>query len=168
MIASPFYIFFCRFIIFLARFRTSNRQSSTQDYVYPSTGHVRRNCHCPRISRLGNNRCFPFVVFSIKNVMWNLFLLEVIGNNFIFFNRSSANKHWLSFLMAFLNFGNNRSVFCPKSFIDRVLHVTTHHRLIGWDYDYIQVVNLFKFIRLGRCGSGHSRKMFIHPKVILK
>ena len=86
----------------------------------------------------------------------------------VFFNRNRANQNRLSFLVQRPHFIGHSFPLSGFGLVNSVRIILANHRLIGRNLRHFQIINFVKFLGGSGRGSGHARKFFVEPKVILK
>ena len=117
---------------------------------------------------MGNYLCLPFVVLCIKDLVGHSHLLEHFRKLFRVFNARCSHKDRTALPVELLDLLGG----CPKLFLngpeDNIWMVFTDHRLVGWNYHHVQIVNLLELCRLRVCSTCHTCKFLIHAEKILK
>ncbi|CSB39033.1 Uncharacterised protein [Vibrio cholerae] len=74
----------------------------------------------------------------------------------------------MTFLNTLFDIFNDRGKLFRLRAIHHIRHIVTHHRLVGWNNNCFQTINLLEFKRFGISGTRHTRQLFIQTEVVLE
>ena len=85
-----------------------------------------------------------------------------------FLNGCGADQHRLQTRIGNLDLANDGAQLFLIGTIDLISLVFPAHLCISRNFDNIQVINLAKFVSLGRGCAGHTRELAVEPEIILE
>ena len=130
--------------------------------------HIRGDRHRAELTGLGNDLRFLLMIFRIEHFMLDTALFEHRAQKLGLFNGDRAHQHRLALFMALLDVVNHSFIFRFRRCIHCIRVVVAHHRLIGRDFDGIELINLLEFLALRHCRAGHTGELFIQAEIILE
>ena len=130
--------------------------------------HIRGDRHRAELTGLGNDLRFLLMIFRIEHFMLDTALFEHRAQKLGLFNGDRAHQHRLALFMALLDLVNHSFIFRFRRCIHCIRVVVAHHRLIGRDFDGIELINLLEFLALRHCRAGHTGELFIQAEIILE
>ena len=70
--------------------------------------------------------------------------------------------------MIFMNLCSNRFELCSLGAIDKIVFIDTNNWFVRWNLNHIESINLLEFLCLGKCRTGHTRKLVVEAEEILE
>ena len=135
--------------------------------VRSSPRHVRRNHHCPTLSRPRHNLRLQLMLLRIQYAVRNILPPEHSTNNFRGLHRSRSYQHWLTRCISLFDLLNQRIQLFPPSFKDQIIRILSHAIPIRRYHHHTQPINVLKLIRLRLRRSRHSCQLLIQTEIVL-
>ena len=128
---------------------------STEHDVSSAARHICRNGYSTLGTSASNDRSFTFMLLRIKNFVLHAILCQEGRELFRFFNRDCTDKDRLALAMLFDDILCDCGEFSDLSLVDEIWLICALARLISWNRDYTELVDLHKF-------SGFSHRCTCH------
>ena len=141
---------------------------ATQQNIDTTTGHVRGNRHGTGAPSLGNNRRLSLVIFRVEHLVFDAAALEQSTDIFTGFNCDRTHQHRLLALVGVDNFVDQRLKFRFLRSVDLIGKILTHHRTIGRNCHYFEIINALEFFLFGLGRTGHAGEFVIHTEEVLE
>ena len=141
---------------------------AAQHDVGAAAGHVRRNGHGAQMARLRDDLGFFFMVLGVQDVVRDALALEHLRKKLGFFNGDRADQNRLALGVAFLDLGDDGTVFACLGLINNIGVVDTDDRFIRRDLDNVEIVNAGEFLLLGQRRAGHAGELVVQTEEILE
>ncbi len=135
--------------------------------VGPAAGHVCCDCYRALLAGVSDDFGFDFVIFCVQNVVRNSGDFEAPRKQFRGFDARGSDENWLALFVRGGNFFYGFGVFFAARFENHVVFVDSNARLVCWDCDDSEPVNVVEFAGFCFCRSRHSRQFFVHSEIIL-
>ena len=84
------------------------------------------------------------------------------------FDGNRADQNRLTLCVALLNAGNGRHDLAAFVLVNRIRIVLTGYRLVGRDFNNVQLIGVAEFLFLGQRGTGHAGQLAVQTEVVLE
>ena len=117
---------------------------------------------------LGDDLGFFFVELGVEDLVLDAFLGQQAGHVLGSFDGGSTHQHRTPLGHAFLDVGDDCSVFLVGGQEHQVVEVFTRQRLVRRDNHHRQTVDLVEFERFGIGCTGHAGQLVVQTEVVLE
>ena len=135
--------------------------------VRPSAGHVGGDGDGPGNARLRHDLRLALVVLGVQDVVLHPPALEHPGQGLGHLNVRRPHQHRELHLVQALNLVHEGHELFPFGAEDEVVPVVPDDGAVGWDDQYLQIVDLVELVLLRFRRPRHSRQLVVHPEVVL-
>ena len=95
-------------------------------------------------------------------------LIQLAGKNFALFHAHGADQYRLTQLVSTHNVFNHGIELGGFRFVDEIGLIDADHFAIGRNRNDLQTVCVHEFGSFGLRGTSHSRKLRVHPEIVLQ
>ena len=108
------------------------------------------------------------VLLGVEHLVTNTALVEQPREQLALFNTYCSDKDRLPGLVFALNIVDHGREFCCFSLENKIWLICTNHFTVRRDRHNGKVVRVHQFGSLSLRSSRHSRKLFVHPEIVLQ
>ena len=130
--------------------------------------HVGRNGNCARLAGLCNDLCLALVILCVQDGVLDALGLQDLAQFLRLFDGNRADQNRLTLCVALLNAGNGRHDLAAFVLVNRIRIVLTGYRLVGRDFNNVQLIGVAEFLFLGQRGTGHAGQLAVQTEVVLE
>ena len=141
---------------------------TTEHDVGTTTGHVGRDGDGAELTGLGDDLRFTLVVLRVQDLVLDALFLEELRELFGLFDGDRTDEDRLALCVSFGDLIDDGIVLAVLGLVDDVVVVDTDHRLVGRDFDRVQVVDLGELVCFGHGGTGHTGQLLVQTEVVLE
>ena len=120
------------------------------------------------LSCFGHDVGLLLVKFGVKHLMGYATELEHTAEEFAHVDVGRTNQYGTSGQTHLFNFLDNRLVLFAFGLINAVVHVNTRDRTVGWNFHYIEFVDIPELAYFGACSTGHTSQLVVHTEIVLQ
>ena len=136
--------------------------------IRTTTRHIRCDRNSAFLARLSDDLRFLFMVFSVKNVVFDFVFQKPSRNLFRFFYRYRTDEDGLPFFVALHNGVDDSFYLALFRGINNVGHIDSLNGFVGGNFENVESVNGSELFFLGFSRTGHTRKFVIKTEVVLE
>ena len=133
-----------------------------------AAGHVGGDGDGTQPAGLFDDMRFLFVETGVEHDMLDILALQEFAEHLALFDRHGAHQNRLVARRRFADGLDDRLVLLIGILVEFVIDILARHRLIGRDFNDIQLVDIEEFRCLGGGGSGHAAQLGVHAEIILE
>ena len=141
---------------------------AAQQNVGTTTGHVGGDGDGTQLTGLCHNLGFQLVILGVQHIVGDALPLEVLAEDFTFFNGNGAHQHGLPLGVAFLHLLGDGTELACLGFVHHVGVVNADDGAVGGNLHHVQLINGLKFLLLGQGSAGHAGELVVQAEEILE
>ena len=108
------------------------------------------------------------MLLGVEHLVRQFFLFEELRQQLGILDRRRADQHRLAAGMAILDVTDDRVDIFLEGAANEIVLILANHRQVSRDHHGFQVIDLLEFECFGVRRSGHSRKLVVHPEIVLE
>ena len=136
--------------------------------VDAASGHVRRNRDRPELARLGDDVRLPLVLLGVEDLVRDPASLQDPGQPLRLLDRNGSDEDGLARRVPFFDVVGEGGELVILVDVDEIRFVRSRDRLVRWNLDHVEPVDLVELPGLGQRGPRHAGELLVHAEVVLE